>query len=111
MLGLYLSLYWMKGFNMGLTKEAQAVELLTSLIDTTKLSVKQGGIVLRAIDILTEIQSDKLCQIRALQETIKKAEDEMSQKRSIKLISEHVNIIALIFGAPDTKKKTKAYDD
>lgn len=96
---------------MGLTKEAKAVELLTSLIDTTKLSVKQGGMVLRVIDILTEIQSDKLYQIRALQETIKKAEDEMSQKRAIKLVSEHVNIIALAFGAPDTKKKLKAYND
>ena len=96
---------------MGLTKEAQAVELLTSLIDTTKLSVKQCGMVLRAIDILTEIQSDKLYQIRALQETIKKAEDEMSQKRSIKLITEHVNIIALIFGALETKKKLKADND
>ena len=96
---------------MGLTKEAQAVELLTSLIDTTKLNVKQGGIVLRAIDILTEIQSDKLSQIRALQETLKKAEEEMSQKRAIKLISEHVSIIALMFGAPDTKKKLKADND
>ena len=101
----------MKGFNMGLTKEAQAVELLTSLIDNTKLNVKQGGIVLRAIDILTEIQSDKLSQIRALQETLKKAEEEMSQKRAIKLISEHVSIIALMFGAPDTKKKLKADND
>lgn len=108
---LYLSLYWMKGFNMGLTKEAKAVELLISLLDTTKLNVKQCGMVLRALDILTEIQSDKLCQIRALQETIKKAEDEMSQKRAIKLISEHVSIIALTFGAPDTKKKLKADND
>ena len=111
MLGRYQSLYWMKGFNMGLTKEAQAAELLTGLIDTTKLTVKQGGIILQAIDILAAIQSDKLCQIRALQETIKKAEDEMSQKRAIKLISEHVNIISLIFGAPDTKKKLKADND
>ena len=71
------------------------VELLN-----TKLTNEQASLVQKAI-IKLELYSEKQCeQLESIFDVVKIADKEWSQKRALKLIKEHLNIIKQSIGRP-----------
>lgn len=77
-------------------------DIMSGLIDllNTKLTREQASIVQKTI-IKLELYSEKQCeQLESIFDVVNIADKEWSQKRALKLIKEHLNIIKQSIGRP-----------
>ena len=77
-------------------------DIMSGLVDllNTKLTKEQASIVQKTI-IKLELYSEKQCeQFESIFDVVNIADKEWSQKRALKLIKEHLNIIKQSIGRP-----------
>jgi len=77
-------------------------DIMSGLVDllNTKLTQEQASIVQKTI-IKLELYSEKQCeQLESIFDVVNIADKEWSQKRALKLVKEHLNIIKQSVGRP-----------
>ena len=77
-------------------------DIMSGLVDllNTKLKQEQASIVQKTI-IKLELYSEKQCeQLESIFDVVNIADKEWSQKRALKLVKEHLNIIRQSIGRP-----------
>ena len=77
-------------------------DIMSGLVDllNTKLKQEQASIVQKTI-IKLELYSEKQCkQLESIFDVVEAADREWSQKRALKLVKEHLNIIRQSIGRP-----------
>lgn len=77
-------------------------DILGGLVEllNTKLTNEQASLVQKAI-IKLELYSEKQCeQLESIFDVVEAADKEWSQKRALKLVKEHLNIIKQSVGRP-----------